>query len=61
MDPDPSCPPVTDEASILDHFTRLESDLERLNLRSKLRQYLTVVQQSKYDVPMEMQKFIQVR
>jgi hypothetical protein len=51
----------TDEASLLNHFARLEARLEELNIRSRLRKYLTVVQQSKYDVSLEMQKFIQVK
>ena len=60
MDPNPSVPHVTDEATMLAHFAGLEADGEQMNIRTKLRQYLTIVQQSKYDVPTEMQKFIQV-
>jgi hypothetical protein len=51
----------TDETSLLNHFARLEARLEELNIRPRLRKYLTVVQQSKYDVSLEMQKFIQVK
>jgi len=53
--------PPSDSATIDALFSDLERDLEHLNIRSKLRQYLTVAQQSKYEVPPEMQKFIQVR
>ena len=52
--------PPSDPGVIEALFCDLERDLEQLNIRSKLRQYLTVAQQSKYEVPPEMQKFIQV-
>ena len=53
-------PPPTDVVSIEAHFRDVELELDQLNLRPKLRQYLTLAQQSKYEVPPEMQKFIQV-